>query len=97
MLKKALGDSANHLPLDRLNFGDSFNRLLSVANLPEEEVKTLRQKCGEYIFCLCNQLIERLPANLDAISKLKFLSPRFVFAKMGRPTFQQLPVEFAGG
>ncbi|OXU18252.1 hypothetical protein TSAR_010454 [Trichomalopsis sarcophagae] len=37
-------------------------------------------------------LIERMPTNLSAVEKLKFLSPHLVLGKVDRLLFQQLPV-----
>lgn len=98
MLKRALSTPANFLPADIAlrNYGDSFNQLLSVANLSEDVKRTLQQTCGEYIVSLLYQLIERLPTNLPAVQKLKNLAPHFVLATVNRPAFEQLPLEFKG-
>lgn len=96
MLKRSLSDQANQLPLDRVNFGDKFQKLVEVSKLDEQELRTVRLKCGEFIFTLCRQLIDRLPNNLDAVSKLKFFTPHLALARVGRPAFQQLPLELAG-
>lgn len=96
VLRSALQNTSNLLPLDRAEFGKSFKDLLSVAGLPERTVTSLRQSCGEFVFSLCNQLLDRLPTNLPSIEKMKFLQPKLVLAKKERPIFEQLPLEFAG-
>ena len=97
MLKAALRNGENLLPVDRVSLGDAFLKTAQADNVPAEELKTVRHKCGEYIFTLCNLLLDKLPDNLDAINKLKYLIPRVVMGPQEkRPTFKQLPTEFSG-
>ena len=97
MLRRSLQDKTNQLSLDRVNFGDKFQKLVEVSQLDEQEPRNVRLKCGEFIFTLCLQFIDRLPNNLDAVNKLKYLTPHLALARVvGRPAFQQLPLELAG-
>ncbi|KAK3922866.1 tRNA(Ile2) 2-agmatinylcytidine synthetase TiaS [Frankliniella fusca] len=93
VIENALNNSANLLPVDRIILGDAFTRTAHVEKLTPEELEPIRHKCGAYIFTLTKLLMSKLPDNLDAVSKLRFLTPRMVLAPTARPTFQQLPLE----
>ncbi|KAK3914514.1 Protein ZBED8 [Frankliniella fusca] len=95
-LKEALSKPENLLPADRLPLGDAFAKAAQSEKVPIDKLNSVRHKCGEYIFTLCKYLLDKLPRNLDAVSKLRYLTPRMVLAKSARPTFQQLPTELAG-
>jgi len=53
MLRRSLQDKTNQLPLDRVNFGDKFQKLVEVSQLDEQELRNERLKCGKFIFTLC--------------------------------------------
>lgn len=93
IIENALKNPENLLPVDRVNLGDAFLRTAQAENLTPEQLEPIRHNCGAYIFTLCKLLMTKLPGNLDAVSKLKFLTPRMVLAPSARPTFQQLPLE----
>lgn len=38
-------------------------------------------------------LLERTPESLAVIEKLKYLTPKLTLSKIGRPTFDQLPLD----
>lgn len=83
-------------PTDRISLGESFARTAHVEKVSAEDLGRIKQACGQYIFTLCNDLLGKLPSNLDSIEKLRFLTPRMALARTARPTFQQLPTEMAG-
>lgn len=96
MLKEALSKSENLLPVDRVNLGDAFRKKAQVSSMPADELYGIRHKCGEYIYVLTRDLLDKLPSNLDAVSKLKYLTPKMALSQLARPGFQQLPTEMAG-
>ncbi|KAK3918791.1 Zinc finger MYM-type protein 1, partial [Frankliniella fusca] len=97
MLKEALGNRDNYKPLNRISVGDSFNKKSTAEKVPEDELNGIRNKCGQYVFTLTKLLLNKLPTNVDAVSKLKHFIPTTALSRSSRPTFQQLPTEIAEG
>lgn len=64
MLKDALYQSNTFRPLDQIDFGSTFETLKSQLQLPEDKLKEIQSKCADYILCLCNQIISRVPSNI---------------------------------
>jgi len=60
ILQKALSDTSNLQPLDRVDFGDTFQKVLPNLHISIEKLKIVRERCADYILCLCNQLSNRL-------------------------------------
>lgn len=96
MLQKALSEAHNLRPLDRVNFGDAFQKVLLNLHISPEKLKTVRERCADYILCLCNQLSNRLPHNIETVEKMKNLAPRFALERIARPLFEQLPLDLVG-
>lgn len=96
MLKKALSEAHNLRPLEQVNFGDTFQKVLLSLHISSEKLKTVRERCADYILCLCNQLSDRLPANIEIIEKMKNLTPQSALERTARPSFEQLPLDFVG-
>lgn len=96
VLGEALAKPDNLLPVDRVNLGDDFAKAAVAQGVTAEELMSIRRSCGEYIFTLCKLLLDKIPTNLEAVSKLRFFAPRYALARTARPTFQQLPTEQAG-
>jgi len=96
MLQKILLEAYNLQPLERVNFGDAFQKVLLSLDISPEKLKTVRERCADYILCLCNQLSNRLPSNIEVIEKIKTLAPRFALERTARPLFEQLPLDFVG-
>ena len=93
-LRDALLRPDNLLPVDRINLGDAFRTALQCMKIEQGKLLKVHKFCGSYLFRLCLQLVERLPPNLHVVSKIRYLAPPLVLARVGRPTFQQLPLEF---
>ena len=87
-LRLALQNPANLQPLDRAEFGATFKSLIAVSELSDETKNSLRQTCGEFIFSLCLQLLDRLPTNLVSVEKMKFFQPKLALARTARPNFR---------
>jgi len=96
MLKEAFEFQINYLPLDRMNFGDSFKQLSQTLKPTPEELATVQKNCADFLVSLAKQLLKRVPRILSSISKIRHLSPRMALAKIARPNFDQLPLELAG-
>jgi len=97
VLKQVLNNSENLLPVDRTDLGGKFLRLQQQLNMDTETCNRIRKKCGEYIYELLKQLIHRVPGNVDHIEKIRNFFPHLVLCPTAaRPTFQQLPYDFAG-
>ncbi|KAK3924462.1 Zinc finger MYM-type protein 1 [Frankliniella fusca] len=94
-LRRAVTTPANLLPLDRAGFGESFRVAVSPSNLSEEELRTVRNTCGQYLYNLCLQLFDRLPSNVESVEKLRHLRPHIALARVARPQFRQLPLDLA--
>ncbi|KAK3929678.1 Nitrogen permease regulator 3 [Frankliniella fusca] len=95
IIKAALLNPDNLLSTDRVSLGKRFARVAVSEKVPEQELNVVRHKCGAHIFTLVQLLLDKLPSNLDSVSKVRFLVPRLVLVKTERPTFSQLPTEFA--
>lgn len=93
MLKRALPNPDNHLPFDQVKFGENFKQLARSADLPADALRDVKLNCCSYLLSLAHQLVDRLPSNLGAIRKLQNLKPRNALAKVGRPAFDQLPLD----
>lgn len=96
VIKAALRDKHNFLPVDRISLGDSFSKLALAEKVAPEDLGRIQLSCGQYIHTLCSLPLDKLPTNLDAVNKLRFLTPKLALSKTARPTFQQLPLEMAG-
>jgi len=96
MLKEAFTKKENLLPLDRVIFGDAFRKLAPTLNLSEAAMNEVQERCGIFLLILCKQLIDRLPRNVDGISKLRHFIPATALARPAHPTFHQLPLERVG-
>ena len=96
MLQKLLSDACNLRPLERVNFGDAFQKVLRNLHISPEKLKIVQERCADYILCLCNQLSNRLPSNIEVIEKIKTLAPRLALERTARPLFEQLPLDLIG-
>jgi len=96
MLQKALSDTSNLRPLDRVDFGDTFQKVLPNLHISSEKLKIVRERCADYILCLCNQLSNRLPSNIEVIEKIKNLAPHLALERSARPLFEHLPFDLIG-
>lgn len=98
MLKEALNlnNKQNFLPVDRISLGDFFAKIVIVEKIPAADLNRIQHNCGQYIFRLCNDLLDKLSSNLNGVEKLRFLMPRIALSRTARPTFQQLQAEIAG-
>ncbi|XP_043469607.1 uncharacterized protein LOC122503212 [Leptopilina heterotoma] len=93
MLKNALKVTENLKPIDQVNFGETFTQLCEKIDIPHQCLKNVKINCGNYLLTLSRQLLERLPDNLGAIEKLRYLTPQLTLSKVGRSTFHQLPLD----
>ncbi|KAK3924016.1 Zinc finger MYM-type protein 1 [Frankliniella fusca] len=93
MFKAAFANAANLRSTDNIKFGDNFTELVKHLTIPADALNHVQAKCGNYLLTLCRQLLDRMPSNLDSITKLKFFTPRLVLARVGRPEFHQLPLD----
>lgn len=93
MLKTALRVVDNLKPIDQVNFGDNFTQLSRRLEIPQNSLSLVRSNCGNFLLTLCRQLIERTTENLKVIEKVKNLTPKLTLARIGRPVFDQLPLE----
>lgn len=93
MLKAALKTSDNLIPIGKVQLGDAFTRMALQLNIPEKSLEQVRVDCANFLLTMYNQLLDRLPPNLEVIRKLQYLSPTSALAKKGRPSFSQLPLE----
>lgn len=96
MLENLMTDSINLRPLDRVDFRYSFENLKTKLNISSEKIQIVQGRCADYILCLCTQIFNRLPSNIDVIEKIKFFSPTLALARESRPLFKQLLFELIG-
>jgi len=61
-LKQALNNPHNQRPVDQDDFlGIKFHQLQQQMGMEVTQCNEIRKKCGEYIFTMLHQLLDRLP------------------------------------
>lgn len=93
MLQSALKSSDNLIPIDQVQFGENFSQLSRTLQISQRTMNAVRSNCGNYLLILCRQLLDRMPLNIKVIDKIKNFSPKLVLSRLGRPTFNQLPLD----
>lgn len=93
LLSNSLKYDNNYLKLVDCDLGYYFDIELKNSDLPAEEVKSIQQKCVEFIKILIHELIKRVPSHLDVFSKIKLFSPEIILNHK-RPSFTELPLQF---
>ncbi|KAK3907361.1 SCAN domain-containing protein 3 [Frankliniella fusca] len=95
-LRGVLNDNNSLLPLDRIDFGESFKCIVSSSSrrLPTELLETVQRRCANFLLHLSKEAVERLPMCIESVERLRFFAPKRVLAQSGRPKFNQLPLDF---
>ncbi|KAJ2954875.1 hypothetical protein O0L34_g3196 [Tuta absoluta] len=92
-IQDALNNPDSLLPADRIDCGEAFKALSST--ITGADIGYVKNRCGEFLRSLLQELIKRLPDHIDRIEKIKCLSADRCLAKVGRPPFGDLPLYYA--
>lgn len=96
MVEKAISDDGARLPIDRVYFGDAFSALSLSVGLSPEELMQIKQRCTDVLITLVKELVNRMPIHVENAGKVRMLAPSVAIGKTARPSFQDLPLEYAG-
>lgn len=62
------------------DFGYSFEQAASGMN--HQEVKIIKERCRDFLTCLCEQLQSRIPDNITLLEKINLLSPEIATSQI---------------
>ena len=86
------------LPIQKVDFGFEFSSLKNSYQennvIDRERLNDVEQRCHQFLIIACKQLLMRMPNDVDALNKIKNLSPN-VILNHTRPPFSELPLTFA--
>lgn len=77
-LQKATAEFGNsRLPLSNVDYGYKFDEFLSEHknSIPEAQLTTVRERCGMFMLKLLQEMMDRIPPNLDVVGKLVYFKP----------------------
>lgn len=80
------------MSVDFQNFGYSFNE--ASVGMDKAELTNIRQRCSSFLIELCNQIQYRLPANIDILEKINFLTPENATSQVRKPDITALASNF---
>lgn len=91
-VSNALNNSLSLLPLDAIDFGFAFSELTEKKTVTSHALQVVKERCGRFLFTLCQELVKRLPQNTQVIQKLRCFSPVYVLSQIP-PKFKDLPLQ----
>ncbi|XP_077279781.1 uncharacterized protein LOC143907119, partial [Temnothorax americanus] len=77
--------------IEAIDFGYSFEQAAS--GLPHHELKVIKERCRDFLICLCEQLQNRIPDNIKLLEKISLLSPQLATSQI-KPKIIELVVAF---
>jgi len=63
-----------------IDFGYSFKQTASGMN--HQEIKIIKERCRDFLTCLCEQLQSRIPDNITLLEKINLLSPEIATSQI---------------
>lgn len=93
-LAEALKSDDSYLPIDSVDYGNDFKIQLGQSRVAPETLLGVKHRSLCFLSTLCEQLVERLPANIELYENLAFSSPDECL-KSSQPAFCKLPISLA--
>lgn len=93
-VSKALKNPLALLPVDAIDFGYAFSILAEKKTIDPKLLNVVKNNCANFLLCLCQELVKRLPDNVKCIQKLKYFNPILVFSAKP-PTFSDLRLQLS--
>lgn len=87
----ALNNSLAYFEPKDCDFGIEYFQALNKVNILEEQKKMVQNKSFNYLKCLLQQLVKRLPDHLDHFKKLELFAPVIILSPVARAKFANLP------
>ncbi|XP_053595333.1 zinc finger protein 862-like [Microplitis demolitor] len=88
-----------YLPLNRVDFGYKFTKLiedlLSKTDISKSTINDVKLRCQSFLIKACKELIVRTSDNTKILKKIQYFSPK-VCLKTDRPSFAELPLDLLG-
>lgn len=82
------------LPLESIDYGGKdFKNAVSQAKPNDDQRDVVYEKCRKFLIRLCRELNERLPANLNLVEKIQFLSPSKCLGQSNLDVLEKWPWE----
>ncbi|CAL1672569.1 unnamed protein product [Lasius platythorax] len=66
--------------VEAIDFGYSFEQAASGMN--HHEVKIIKERCRDFLICLCEQLQSRIPNNITLLEKINLLLPQLATSQI---------------
>lgn len=76
---------------EAIDFGYSFTQAASGMN--HEDIKIIKERCRDFLICLCEQLQSRIPNNIALLEKINLLSPELATSQI-KPKITDLIAAF---
>lgn len=91
--KQAIGNSL--LPINCVDFGSSFAAFAEKKTISDVHLHEVKVRSLNFIIVLCEQLVQRLPANLVVIDKLRYFAPKNCLSLSSVNIMDNLPWDLA--
>jgi len=92
-LKIAMQKRENFKPIELVNYGENFWKVAYDVKLPDEKLRQIQNHCTDFLVKFIQELIDRLPSCIEAVEKLRGLSPNIALGTKGRPELRNLPID----
>jgi hypothetical protein len=85
----------NNLAFDQVDYGSNFECKLRELNIEVTEVVNIKTKCFNFLKRLAEELVQRLPTNVNSLQNLRYYSPNLCLSQI-RPKINKLLFNYTG-